>query len=141
MSQSYNAFSRPVLFGVLAPVGTGDTNALRLTSNLESSGGNLPYGNTDQSQDLWLNKMEIKANAGNGGRVFVCVGVSPYNEASTFINGGGASPVIGGVIRAIDPGESWSIGDAVQSDVYHAGLYLIVIENAGDSCHANGDVR
>src|SRR5580704_13420361 len=107
MSQTYNALSRPILFGKIAPTGTGDANGLRLTSNLESSGSNLPYGNADQTQDLWLNKLEIKANASNGSPVYICWGLSPYNEATTFINGGGASPVIGGVIRAIDPGESW----------------------------------
>jgi hypothetical protein len=139
--QSYNALSRPTPFGKLSPVGTGDANALRLTSNLESSGSNLPWGNQDQSQDLWLNKLEIKASPTNGGRIFICVGAAPYNTTTTMINGGGASPVIGGVIRALSPGEAWAIGDAVQTGPYHAGQFLIVIENATDWCSADGDVR
>jgi hypothetical protein len=138
----YQPLGKPVLFGVIAPVGTGDANALRITSNLETEGGTIPYpyGNPNSQDDLWVNKLEIKANAGNGGRIFVCWGVSPFNEATTFINGGGATPVLGGVIRAIDAGESWSIGDSQKADVYWAGMFQIVIEDAGDYCHALGDV-
>jgi hypothetical protein len=139
--QAYNPFSLPIIFGKIAPVGTGDSNALRLTSNLESTGSNLPYGNPDPSQDLWLNKLEIKAAASNGGEIYVCWGTAPYNESTTFINGGGTNPVIGGVIRAIDPGESWAIGDSQKLNLYRAGLFLIVISVAGDWCAATGDQR
>lgn len=138
----YQPLGKPVLLGRLAPAGTGDSNALRLTANLEQSGNGIPYafGNPQSQDDLQVNKLEVKASAGNSGRVFVCWGATPFNEGTTFINGGGTTPVLGGVIRALDPGESWSIGDSQKANVYWLGQFQIVIESAGDYCHALADV-
>jgi hypothetical protein len=131
----FQPLSKPVFFGLLAPTGIGDTHALRLTSNLPANA----FGNPNSQDDLQLNKLEIKANANNTGRIFVCWGVAPFNEGSTFIQTPGG-PITGGVIRAIDPGEAWAIGDSQKANVYWAGQFQIVIESAGDSCHADGDV-
>jgi hypothetical protein len=123
---------KPLGLGIIAPAGTGDANALALTNNLAGLTPS-PSGNVVITDNLSCSRLEVKANINNQGRIFVCWGIPPYNEGTTFVNISGGE-LIGGVIRAIDPGESWDFSEG--GDVYRPGDYFIVIENAGDNCHA-----
>jgi hypothetical protein len=131
---AYNVPIKPQGLGLIAPTGTGPTNAVQATANLNVglSDPNLASGNSASGNDLVVNKIEFKANAGNSGRVFLCSNaakVAGTLNLATFV----------GVIRTLDPGTSWSITNPVGMSTYRPGDYCLAIETAGDTAEGNCD--
>jgi hypothetical protein len=123
---AYSVTFKPEPLGKLAP--TAGT-PLSATANLiGSADGVKPFGNTNSADDFLANKIEFKADADNTGRIFIL----KSSEA-------GSATTLATVIRALDPGESWSIGDYDRGNVYRVGAFYIDCETTGAFCHGNAD--
>jgi hypothetical protein len=123
---AYNALTKPIPLGKLAPA---SGTPIRLTANLVGSLVDpfLPYGNVNSGNDLLVNKLEIKADTGNAGKVYI--GFSGLNRAT-----------YAGVIRALDPGESWPLSDIARGNVYYLGQMFVDVDNTNDFCSGSADV-
>lgn len=122
---AYVVTFKPEPLGKLAPTAGAP---IRATSNLaNSTDGQKAFGNTSPGNDLWVNKIEFKAPAGNTGNVFI--GKSGMNTTTLV-----------GVIRVLEPGESWPVTEHPRGNVYHLGDWFIDVANTGDSCHGSADV-
>lgn len=123
---AYSVPTKPIALGKLAP--TAGT-PIRCTANLaDVTDGAKAYGNTNPAtNDLWVNKLEFKAPVANAGNVFI--GFSGMNTTT-----------LAGVLRILEPGESWGFADPSRSNVYRAGDYMVDVATNGDSCHGSVDV-
>jgi hypothetical protein len=122
---AYSVTFKPEPFGKLQPTpGT----PIRATANLANSTDGLKaFGNTSVRDDLWVNKIEFKADQANTGKVYI--GKSGMNTTT-----------LAGVIRVIDPGESWSVEDVMRGNNYHLGEWLVDLSVGTDFCHGSADV-
>jgi hypothetical protein len=124
---AYSVAFKPQPLGKIAPVAGAQVSlAVNLTSG--ATDGTNAYGNTQSADDFWANKIEIKADSGNTGRVFIM----SSNVAANLTT-------LANVIRALDPGESWSLGDYDRGNVYHVGAFYVDVETTGNFCHGSAD--
>lgn len=110
---AFNVAANPVVLGKLAP--TSGT-PIRLTANLTAA-----YGNTEIADDLHAHTLEIVASTDNAGRLYV--GYTGLNKTT-----------LAGVIKVLEPGESWSISGP-SMNTYWVGTYFVDVATSTDYCN------
>lgn len=123
---AYNVTMKPEPLGKLA--NTPGT-PIRITANLaNSTDGAKAAGNTNSGDDLWCNKIEIKALSGNTGKIYI--GKSTMNTTT-----------MAGVVRVLEKGEVWQLVERRGGNVYRAGDYYYDSDQGADSAEGAVDVH
>jgi hypothetical protein len=125
ITMAYSVTLKPEPLGKIT---TTPGTPVRITMNLASSpAGRAAYGNLSPGDDLWGNKLELKAPSGNAGNVYI----GKINMVRATLVG---------VIRVLEPGESWPVTEHPRGNVYHIGDFCFDSDNAADSVHGSVDV-
>ncbi len=100
---------------------------VQFTSTTTGAGGNF-----NRNDDLSSNKIEFNAHGDNIGRIYI--------GRQNMVRGTLAAGDQTGVIKILEPGQSWSLTHNVGLNKYHAADYFIDADNAGDGVYGNADV-